>query len=104
MSDATSEIERSILEEDIKSDVLKVSHHGSKYSSIANFLYKVKPKYAIIQVGKNNDYDLPKKVVLDKLEKINAKIYRTDLDGTIILKSDGTNITIETKQTDTNQE
>lgn len=104
MSDATSEVEKSISEKDIKSDVLKVSHHGSRYSSSANFLYKVKPKYAVIQVGKNNDYDLPKQVVLDKLERIQAKLYRTDIDGTIIMTSDGTNITVETKETDTNQE
>ena len=104
MSDATSDVERSLLEKDIKSDVLKVSHHGSRYSSIANFLYKVKPQYAIIQVGKNNDYDFPKQVVLDKLERIQAKIYRTDLDGTIIMTSDGNHLSIVTKETDTNQE
>ena len=104
MSDATSEIERSILNKDIESDVLKVSHHGSKNSSIAPFLVKVKPKYAVIQVGENNDYDLPKKIVLDKLENLNTKIYRTDKDGTIIMTSDGNNIEVNTIKTDTNQE
>ncbi len=100
--DATSETEKEILNKDIKSTVLKVAHHGSQYSSTAKFLNEVKPKYAIIEVGKNNDYGHPKKVVLQKLEKIGAEIYRTDQDGTIHLISDGKNIKIEKINTDTN--
>ena len=92
--DATSETEKEILNKDIKSTVLKVAHHGSQYSSTAKFLNEVKPKYAIIEVGKDNDYGHPKKVVLQKLEKIGAEIYRTDQDGTIHLISDGKNIKI----------
>ena len=102
MGDATTTIESNILEEDIKSDVLKVGHHGSKYSSSAKFLKKVYPKYAIISVGKNNDYNHPSDIVINKLNKIGTTIYRTDKDGTIILKSDGEGITIDTKNTDTN--
>lgn len=104
MADAPSDIEREILNKNIKSDVLKVGHHGSQYSTSANFLYKVYPKHAIIQVGNNNDYGLPKQVTLDKLNRIGAKIYRTDLDGTIISTSDGKNISFETIKTDTNNE
>ncbi len=104
MADAPSDIEREILNKNIKSDVLKVGHHGSQYSTSANFLYKVYPKYAIIQVGNNNDYGLPKQVTLDKLNRIGAKIYRTDLDGTIISTSDGKNISFETIKTNTNNE
>lgn len=100
--DATSETEKEILNKDIKSTVLKVAHHGSQYSSTAKFLNEVKPKYAIIEVGKDNDYGHPKKVVLQKLEKIGAEIYRTDQDGTIHLISDGKNIKIEKMNTDTN--
>lgn len=100
--DATSNVEKQILDKDIESTVLKVGHHGSSYSSNAQFLKKVNPKYAIIQVGKNNSYDHPKKITLDKLERIGTKVYRTDQDGTIILSSDGKNIYIETVQTDTN--
>lgn len=100
--DATSETEKEILNKDIKSTVLKVAHHGSQYSSTAKFLNEVKPKYAIIEVGKDNDYGHPKKVVLQKLEKIGAEIYRTDQDGTIHLISDGKNIKIEKINTDTN--
>ena len=104
MSDATGDLERTLINKEIKSDVLKVSHHGSKYSTISSFLNKVKPKYAVIQVGKNNDYDLPKQIVLDKLKKVGATIYRTDIDGTIIMNSDGNNIIVKTINTDTNQE
>lgn len=100
--DATSEAEKEILNKDIKSTVLKVAHHGSQYSSTAKFLNEVKPKYAIIEVGKDNDYGHPKKVVLQKLEKIGAEIYRTDQDGTIHLISDGKNIKIEKINTGTN--
>ena len=102
--DATVDSEKEILEKDIKSDVLKVGHHGSKYSSSAQFLQKVHPKYAIISVGENNDYDFPKKVVLDKLNYLDAIIYRTDIDGTIIITSDGEKIEISTKTTNTNNE
>lgn len=100
--DATNTVERSILEKDLKSDILKVAHHGSGYSTSAVFLKKVDPEYAIISVGKNNDYNHPKPITIQKLKRINAKIYRTDKDGTIIVTSDGENIEIETVKTDTN--
>ncbi len=102
MADASYEVEKQILDKNISSDVLKVGHHGSNYSTSANFLYKVYPKFAVISVGKDNDYGFPKKGTLNKLERINAKVYRTDLDGTIITTSDGKNITFEKVQTDTN--
>lgn len=102
MGDATSEIEEKIISKDLKSDVLKVAHHGSQYSSTKAFLKKVAPKYAIIEVGKNNIYNHPKKITLTKLQELNTKIYRTDEDGTIIATTDGNNITFETTFTDTN--
>ena len=102
MGDATSSVEKDILDKDIKSDVLKVGHHGSQYSSTISFLKKVSPKYAVIEVGKNNSYNHPKEVTLKKLEDLGTKIYRTDEDGTIILTSDGENMSFETVKTDTN--
>lgn len=102
MGDATSKVEKEILEKDIKSDVLKVGHHGSQYSSSAHFLKKVSPLYAIIQCGEGNSYGHPKDVTLEKLHKIGATIYRTDLDHTIKLISDGNNISFEKIETDTN--
>ena len=100
--DATSTVERKILDKDLESDVLKVGHHGSSYSSSAAFLRKVNPKYSIISVGKNNIYNHPNSITLKKLEKLNSKVYRTDTDGTIILKSDGKNISVDMISTDTN--
>ena len=104
MADATKESEQLILDKDLKCDVLKVAHHGSNWSSSAQFLEKARPDYAIISVGKNNDYSFPKQVTLDKLKKINATIYRTDLDGTIRITSNGEKIEVDTFFTDTNQE
>ncbi len=102
MGDATSKVEKELLNKDISSDVLKVGHHGSKYSSIGEFLDKVNPKYAVISAGLNNSYNHPNKVTLDKLEKRNIKIYRTDESGTIIFNSNGNEINIDTIKTDTN--
>ncbi len=96
--DATKEVELKLLEKDIKSDVLKVSHHGSKDASSAQFLSKVKPEYAIISVGKDNEYYHPHQVTLDKLEQIGSKIYRTDQMGDIIVYSNGNTIEIETEK------
>lgn len=100
--DATSKVEKLIVNKDIDVDVLKVGHHGSQYSSTTSFLKAVNPTYAVIQVGKNNIYDHPKKQTLNSLNKLNIKVYRNDLDGTIVAKSDGTIIKFETKETDTN--
>lgn len=97
--DATKTTEEKILDKDITSDVLKIGHHGSSYSTTEEFLNKVNPKYAIIQVGTNNKYNHPSKQTLDKLNEKNIKIYRTDENGTIKLTSDGKNINIETIDT-----
>ncbi len=95
MADATTDVESKILDKDIDSDVLKVGHHGSRDASSANFLYKVNPKYAIISVGKDNEYNHPHQVTLDKLNKLNSIIYRTDQNNTIHLTSDGEGINID---------
>ena len=102
MADATSDVEQKILNKNIQSDLIKIGHHGSNHSSSATFLNKVKPKYAIISVGTPNDYGFPKKVTLDKLERIGANILRTDELGTIIASSDGNNIYFNYLKTDTN--
>lgn len=102
MGDATSNVEKQILNKNISSDVLKVGHHGSQYSSKEEFLDMVKPKYAVISAGKNNSYGHPTKETLNKLMDRNIKIYRTDMDGTIIFTSSGNDISVETVTTDTN--
>lgn len=97
--DITSNVEREILNKNIESTVLKVPHHGSKYSNSAQFLKKVDPKYAIISCGQYNEYFHPHQVVLDKLEKMNVEIFRTDLLGTIVASTDGKNIDFKTIKT-----
>lgn len=92
--DAEEESEKEILSNgfDMSCDVLKVGHHGSKTASSTEFLKEASPKIAVISCGKNNDYGHPHKVTLDKLKSINCKVYRTDLQGDIIITSDGNNI------------
>lgn len=80
-----------------KTDVLKVGHHGSNTSSSVNFLEQLSPEIAVIQVGKDNNYGHPKEEILKRLEKIGAKIYRTDLNGTIEIECDGENLNIKTE-------
>lgn len=77
----------------LSADVLKLGHHGSHSSSSKEFLDKVNPKIAIISCGKDNDYGHPHKETMTELKKRNLKVYRTDIDGDIILTSDGKNIT-----------
>lgn len=69
---------------DLKSDVLKVSHHGSKYATTLEFLEKVAPRDAVISVGKNNRYGHPAKEVLDRILTRGINIIRTDEAGDII--------------------
>ena len=97
MGDAEVVSEKEITT-DIKADVLKVGHHGSDTSSGNSFLEKVNPSYAIISVGENNSYGHPHKEVLNRLNKVGATIYRTDLNGNIIVKTDGKNIAIDTEK------
>ncbi|GFZ31553.1 metallo beta-lactamase superfamily lipoprotein [Clostridium zeae] len=80
---------------DIKADVLKVGHHGSSSSTGKDFLSKVSPSIAIISCGKGNDYGHPHKETLKTLADANVKVYRTDLSGTIVITSDGNNITVK---------
>lgn len=74
-------------------DVLKVSHHGSKFSSSAEFLNALRPKVAVIEVGKNS-YGHPTKDVLERLKAVGAKILRTDQEGLVELLIDGQKIRI----------
>jgi competence protein ComEC len=69
---------------DVRTDILKVSHHGSKFSTSQKFLAASQPRLAFIEVGKNN-YGHPTQEVLSRLASIGSAIYRTDTDGTIKL-------------------
>lgn len=74
-----------------ESVVLKVAHHGSKHSSSDEFLKAVKPKLAVIEVGRKNRYGHPTQETLGKLSEVGAKILRTDIDGEVVIMSDGRN-------------
>ena len=99
----TADVERTAEQDiialgyDLSAQVLKVAHHGSDTSTGEDFLEAVKPRYAVISVGAGNTYGHPASETLDKLASIGTeKIYRTDLDGTIEIESDGKKLTIAT--------
>ena len=89
--DMEAKVERRLMLEgyDLKSDILKVGHHGSKTSTTSEFLSAVAPEVAFIQVGAKNRYGHPSPEVLSRLEKFGIKYYRNDLDGTVKVVSDG---------------
>ena len=96
MGDAGVEKEKDILDNYNISDVdvIKVGHHGSKTSSSEEFINEINPKYSIISVGKNNRYGHPNKEVLDSLKS--SKIYRTNIDGSILFNIKNNKLKIET--------
>lgn len=81
--------EQSFLADLGGADVLKVGHHGSKYSTSKDLLEKLKPALAVISVGLKNNYGHPSKEVLERLKEAGAKVWRTDLDGEVEVVSDG---------------
>lgn len=74
---------------DFSAELLKVGHHGSKNSSSYEWFEAVKPEYAVISCGKNNDYGHPNKQTIKKLDKYGVQYFRTDLLGNIVFVSDG---------------
>lgn len=96
-AEAISEMEMVKKDINLKADVLKVGHHGSNSSTCSNFLDKVNPKYAVISVGKGNDYGHPNKAVMDKLKAKNITVYRTDECGSIVTISNGKEIKFDSK-------
>ncbi|NLL53411.1 MAG: MBL fold metallo-hydrolase [Peptococcaceae bacterium] len=97
--DAEKDAEADILAAgyNIRAEVLKVGHHGSSTSTSQSFLNKVKPAYAVITAGKGNDYGHPHDEILTRLANIGAKIFRTDINGTIIASSNGSKVTFNTQ-------
>ena len=78
---------------DLRCNVLKVGHHGSSSSTTQAFLDAVDPTIAVISCGEGNKYGHPHDEVMDRLEKKGITVYRTDTQGTIVLKTDGTSFT-----------
>lgn len=99
MGDAEAEEEESLLENGVisQTQVLRVGHHGSNSSSTERFLEAVGMDYALISVGRDNDYGHPSDLVLERLKNAGAVIYRTDKSGTVICRSDGKHLTFETE-------
>lgn len=95
--DLVKEIEEQMLNEniDVASTVLKVGHHGSNTSSSEEFLRAVNAKCAVICVGYGNNFGHPRAEVLERLNNVHAKIYRTDIDGLIKFKTDGKRLVVE---------
>ncbi len=87
-ADCDGRCEADLLNENIDADVLKVAHHGSKYATSSVFLGKVTPELAVIEVGENN-YGHPANETLERLRAAGAEILRTDLNGTIVLRTNG---------------
>ncbi|WMT42473.1 ComEC/Rec2 family competence protein [Paenibacillus sp. D2_2] len=98
--DAERESEQAMLSSgrELQADVMLVGHHGSKSSTSPAFLKQVNPKYAVIQVGKDNKYGHPKQVILDRLAKQQVKVYRNDLQGNIEIASDGSKYYVTTER------
>lgn len=94
--DAEEEEERTVTA-DVKCDVLKVGHHGSSTSTSSAFLAAASPEYAVISCGMGNSYGHPHTETIDKLKKAGINIYRTDLQGDIVMTCDGENITVNTQ-------
>lgn len=86
MGDTGFDAENSLLASgiDLKSDVLKVGHHGTRYATGQEFLSKVNPGLSVIDVGVN-DYGYPRSDTLKRLEASGSEIMRTDMDGNIVI-------------------
>jgi competence protein ComEC len=80
----------------LRSVVLKVAHHGSRYASAGRFLRMVGPRIAVISVGAGNRYHHPAAGTLDRLARAGATVYRTDMDGDVEIDSDGTQVHVHT--------
>lgn len=95
--DAEIEEENEILETDasLDCDVLKVGHHGSSTSSGKKFLDAVTPEICVISCGEDNSYGHPHKEITKRLPKYTDEIYRTDVCGSIVISSDGKELTVE---------
>lgn len=84
------------LRTDLRADVLKVGHHGSRTSSSAAFLDAVSPRVAVISCGVRNRFGHPHAPTLDALARSGARVYRTDRDGSVIVTTDGRSLDVRT--------
>lgn len=103
MGDAEAEAEEDMQRggADLKADVIKVGHHGSRYSSSKSFLQAVSPTYAVISCGEDNRYGHPHAETLNTLRSMGVEVFRSDEQGTIVAVSDGSKITWNSAPSDT---
>ena len=101
--DCEEEAEHDILENniDIDCDIYKVGHHGSRTSSSKELLEEVTPDYAVISCGENNSYGFPHAQTLNSLRAMGVRVFRTDEQGSVVLYSDGKEITWNCAPSDT---
>jgi len=78
-----------------RADVLKVAHHGSRYSTGAGFLGAAAPSVAVISAGRANPFGFPNAQTLDRLTRAGARVFRTDLDGAVTVTTDGRTIEVQ---------
>lgn len=91
MGDAEKEVEKELLTQGVLAEVevLKVGHHGSNSSTSFDFLQKVKPEIAVIEVGQDNKFNHPHEITLQSLAYNGVEIYRTDEQGSVLCQTDG---------------
>ncbi len=96
--DAGAESESNILGQNVplEANLLKVGHHGSRYSTTEPFLKKVAPQYALISAGRDNRFGLPAPETVELLQQHGVKVYRTDVSGSIEMVSDGSSWQVKT--------
>ena len=82
----------------LRADVLKLSHHGSTTGNSEPFLYEVMPEYAVITCGADNSYGHPHQEVVDRLKRREIQALRSDIHGTIVFTTDGTELTVTTRK------
>lgn len=93
--DAEAEAEADMVRScDLRADVLKLSHHGSRTSTTPAFLAAVWPQAAVVSVGRRNPFGHPSPVVLTRLASASIPLFRTDRDGAVVVESDGRSLSI----------
>lgn len=95
--DISKDVEESLINSnsELKSDILKISHHGSKTASTEEFLKSVLPQISVVSVGLS-DNTLPDGLTMARINKYSGALYRTDRDGTIVINSDGKTLSVQT--------
>lgn len=98
--DAEKASESDILDAgfEMQADVLKLGHHGSKTSSTEKYLRAVSPELAVISCGENNSYKLPNDLILQRLSAMGIDYRRTDRNGTVVVTSNGKEISVQTEK------